>query len=181
MGRNYGRKTAHKGAKKAPGNGEHEPLKHVYGGLMENNSSSRFQKSQEVIDSMNDKRLVFVGKTTALVALSIIGAFALLVCLDSPVKTSSLPAGKALADLQYLNAAGNSLTENHVTDGINQGVKLASAVPANGEPIADKVSDKCTYNTIRGIFNDTHYSLQTKVILCLCCFIVGLFIGYFRS
>jgi hypothetical protein len=145
------------------------------------NTSSRLQIFQEVISSMNNQRFVYNVKPTSTVWLPILFAFALLVCFNGTVKAASFPEGKALADLPYLNVVGNALTENRVTDGINQFVELSSAVPGNGEAVAEKKTHKKADKAKCDVVCKNHCPLLDALVWPLGFFAVGVLVAWMRS
>jgi hypothetical protein len=130
---------------------------------------------------MNNKRLVYNVKSASPVWLSILCAFTLLVCVNSPIEAFSFPEGKALADLPYLNAVGNALTENRVTDGINQFVELSSTVPGNGEAVAKKETHEKADKAKCDVVCKNHCPLLDVLVWPLGIFTVGVLIAWIRS
>ena len=152
------------------------------------NISPRFQKFQQVSSSMNDKRFVLVGKSAAAVALLILGAFALLVCLNSPVKSASFPAVQVFADLQKSDPAGIlkasgviSLPKERKTDGIDQFVKFASFIPIEGKAVAEKKADQSAGEIEFDNFCRRHCKLLFVLVNVFGCFTIGVLLAYIRS
>jgi hypothetical protein len=125
-----------------------------------NDKSSWFQKFKEVISSMDNTRRIFPIKSTHLITLLIVCAFAFFVVLNGPVEALSFPEGKLLAyqsesdhpRSREIRAGAISYAQEIVTYGIDQVVELTSPVTTDSKTVADKESDKCAHEIIEDGF-----------------------------
>jgi len=134
-----------------------------------------FQKSQEVINSMNYPCRVFIGKSAHSVWVAVFIAFAFLVIFNGPVEAFSFPEGEFPTYQGESNHPGSfeigtggtiSHTQEIMTYGINQVIELSSSIPIDGKPITKKVSDKDSYESKCDALCETHCQLLIN-ILCL--------------
>lgn len=130
---------------------------------------------------------VFIGKSTHAVWVAVFIAFAFLVIFNGPVEAFSFPEGQLLTHqgdvdiVELLEIGGQvvSRVQECEANRFYQVVELSSSVPIDGKPIADKVSNKDSYESKCDAFCETHCRLLINIIFLLGGFTMSIFLRCF--